>query len=115
MRHLKKFEDLDYKDILAQQAKFREEIEKSRLEEIERRRQELSGKHLSKLSSESERKSKMETMIQERQELTHLVIQALIYSEQNKDGFDNFKNDLKELLDKYPLDKLPRSGSSIYR
>jgi hypothetical protein len=115
MRHLKKFEDLDYKSLLAQQSKLRDEMEKSRLEEIEKRRQEISGKHLSQLSSETERKSKMEMTLQERQELTHLVIQALIYSEQNKDGFDNFKNDLKELMDKYPLDKLPRSGSSIYR
>ena len=115
MRHLKKFEDLDYKDLLAQQSKLRSEMEKARLEEIEKRRQEISGKHLSKLSSETERKSKMEMTLQERQELTHLVIQALIYSEQNRDEFDNFKNDLKELLDKYPLDKLPRSGSGIYR
>jgi hypothetical protein len=115
MKHLKKFEDLDYKELLAQQSKLRDELEKSRLEEIEKRRQELSGKHLSKISSDVEKRSQMDKVLAERQELTHLVIQSLIFSEQNKDGFDNFKNDLRELLDKYPLDKLPRSGSSIYR
>ena len=115
MKHLKKFEDLDYRELLAQQAELRDKMEKSRLEEIERRRQELSGKHLSKLSSDTERKTQMNKYLEDRQELTHLVVQSLIFSEQSKEGFDNFKNDLKELLEKYPLDKLPRSGVSIYR
>jgi hypothetical protein len=115
MNHLKKFEDLDYRELLAQQAELRDKMEKSRLEEIERRRQELSGKHLSKLSSDTERKTQMDKYLEDRQELTHLVVQSLIFSEQSKEGFDNFKNDLKELLEKYPLDKLPRSGVSIYR
>lgn len=115
MKHLKKFEDLDYKDLLAKQSELRGEMEKSRLEEIEKRRQELSGKHLSKLSSDNEKKDQMEKNIEERQELVHLVVQSLIYSEQKKDRFDNFKNDLKQLLNNYSLDKLPRSGNSIYR
>jgi len=115
MKHLKKFEDLEYKDLLAQQSKLRDEMEKSRLEEIEKRRKELSGNHLSKLSSDSEKNTQIEKNIEERQKLTHLVVQSLIYSEQNKDGFDNFKRDLKQLLNNYSLDKLPRSGSSIYR
>jgi hypothetical protein len=115
MKHLKKFEDLDYRELLAQQAKLRDQMEKSRLEEIERRRQELSGKHLDKLSSDTERKTQMDKTLEERQELAHLVVQSLIFSEQNKEGFDDFKNDLKQLLEKYPLDKLPRSGASIYR
>ena len=115
MKHLKKFEDIDYRELLAQQAELRDKMEKSRLEEIERRRQELSGKHLSKLSSDTERKTQMDKYLEDRQELTHLVVQSLIFSEQSKEGFDNFKNDLKELLEKYPLDKLPRSGVSIYR
>ena len=115
MKHLKKFEDLDYRELLAQQAKLRDELEKSRLEEVERRRQELSGKHLSKISADTEKRSQMDKILAERQELTHLFIQSLIFSEQNKEGFDNFKNELQELLNKYPLDKLPKSGSSIYR
>jgi hypothetical protein len=41
MKHLKKFEDLDYRDLLAQQANLRDQMEKSRLEDIEKRRQEL--------------------------------------------------------------------------
>jgi len=115
MKHLKKFEDLDYRELLAQQAELRDKMEKSRLEEIERRRQELSGRHLSKLSSDTERKTQMDKYLEDRQELTHLVVQSLIFSEQSKEGFDDFKNELKELLEKYPLDKLPRSGVSIYR
>jgi hypothetical protein len=115
MKHLKKFEDLDYRDLLAQQANLRDQMEKSRLEDIEKRRQELSGKHLSKLSSDNDQKNQMDKNIEERQELTHMVIQSLIFSEQGKEGFDNFKNDLRQLLEKYPFDKLPRSGSSIYR
>ena len=82
MKHLKKFEDLDYRDLLAQQANLRDQMDKN---------------------------------IEERQELTHMIIQSLIFSEQGKEGFDNFKNDLRQLLEKYPFNKLPRSGSSIYR
>lgn len=115
MKHLKKFEDLDYKELLAQQAKLRQELEKSKQEEMERMRKEMSGKRLSELSAEAERSRKKEDTFKERQELTHLVVQSIIFSEQNKEGFDNFKNDLKELLDKYPLHALPKSGTSIYR
>jgi hypothetical protein len=115
MKHLKKFEELDYLTILKKQRELEEELDKSRTQEIENRRKEISVQHSSKLSSETEKQSEMYRNLEERKELTHLIIQSLIFSEQSKEGFDNFKNDLKNLLNKYPLDKLPKSGSSIYR
>jgi hypothetical protein len=115
MKHIKKFEEIDYKELLAQQSRLRQELEKSKQEEMDRIRKEMTGKRLSELSAEAEKSRKKEDAIKERQELTHLVIQAIIYSEQNKDGFDNFKKDLKELLNQYPLENLPKSGTSIYR
>lgn len=115
MRHLRKFEEIDYKELLAQQTKLRQELERSKQEEMERIRKEMTGKRLSELSAEAEKSRKKEDTLKERQELTHLVIQSIIYSEQNKDGFDNFKEDLKKLLNQYPLENLPKSGTSIYR
>lgn len=114
MKHLKKFEALDYLTALKRQRELDQELDKSRMQEIENKRKEMSGQHLSKLSSEAERQSAMDKNLEERKELAHLVLQSILYSEQKKDGFDNFKDDLKDLLNKYSLDKLPKSGSTIY-
>mgnify|MGYP000853210143 FL=1 len=115
MKHLKKFEELDYLTSLKRQRELEQELDKTRMQEIENKRKEVSGQHLSKLSSETERQSEIQRNLEERRELTHLVLQSILYSDQKKDGFDNFREDLKDLLNKYSLDKLPKSGSSIYR
>ena len=115
MKHIRKFEELDYRELLAQQSKLRQEMEKSRQEEIEKNRKELSGKRLSEISAEVEKSKQKSDSLKDRQELTHLVIQSLIYSEMDKDGFENFKDDLKNFLNNYPLETLPKSGTSIYR
>jgi hypothetical protein len=115
MKHIRKFEELDYKELLAQQSKLRQEMERSRQEEIEKNRKELSGKRLSEISVEVEKSKQKSDALKDRQELTHMVIQSLIYSEMNKGGFENFKDDLKNFLNNYPLETLPKSGVSIYR
>ena len=115
MRHLKKFEEMDYKEFLAQQSKFKQDLEKAKQEEIERMRQEISGKRLSQLADESEKQRKKEDIFKERQELTHLLVQSIIFSELNKPGFEKFKDDFKNFLQNYPLDTLPKSGVSVYR
>lgn len=115
MKHLIKFEELDYKELLAQQSRLKSELEKSREADIEKRRREISGQTLSKLADESEKSKNFEKNLAERQNLTHIVIQSLIFSEQNKPGFENFKKELSLFLEEYPLDKLPKSGVSIYR
>lgn len=115
MNHLKRFEDLDYKELLAQQSKLKQELEKSRQEEIERRRQDLAGKRLSQLAHESEKERKKEDIFKERQDLTHQLVQSLIYCELNKPGFEGFKEKFKNFLKNYPLESLPKSGISIYR
>jgi selenocysteine-specific translation elongation factor len=84
----------------------------ARESEIERSRQ--SG-YLSKLTSDSQKSSQIDQIIEERRELTHLVVQSLIFSEQNKEGFDNLKNYLKNLLNNNPIDKLPKSGVGVLR
>lgn len=114
MKHLKKFEELDYLTVLKKQRELDQELDKARMQEIENKRKEVSGQHLTKLSSDAEKQSEMQRNLEERRELTHLVLQSILYSEQKKDGFDNFKEDLKDLLNKYSLDKLPKSGSTIY-
>jgi hypothetical protein len=112
MRHLKKFEEIDYLTMLKNQKELEDKMSAARQSEIERNRQ--SG-HLSKLASDSQRSQQIDKTIDERKELAHLVVQALIYSEQNKAGFDDFKRDLKNLLDIYPIDKLPKSGVGVLR
>jgi CHAD domain-containing protein len=112
MKHLKKFEDLDYLTMLKNQKELQNQMAAARESEIERSRQ--SG-YLSKLASDSQRYLQIDKTIEERKEITHLVVQALIFSEKNKEGFDNFKNDLKNLLNNYPIDKLPKSGVGVLR
>lgn len=112
MKHLKKFEDIDYLTMLKKQKELEDKMSAARDSEIERSRQ--SG-YLSKLASDAQKSSQFEKNVEERKELTHLVVQALIYSEQNKSGFDDFKRDLKNLLNSYPLDKLPKSGVGVLR
>jgi len=112
MRHLKKFEDLDYLTMLKNQKELEDKMSLAKQSEIERNRQ--SG-YLSKLTSDTQKSSQFEKTVEERRELTHLVVQSLIYSEQNRDGFDSFKEDLKNLLNSYPVDKLPKSGAGVLR
>ena len=69
MKHIRKFEELDYRELLAQQSKLRQEMEKSRQEEIEKNRKELSGKRLSEISAEVE-KSKNNRNLQRMSEYT---------------------------------------------
>ena len=45
MRHLRKFEEIDYKELLAQQAKLRQEIERFKQEEMERIRKEMNNEY----------------------------------------------------------------------
>lgn len=112
MKHLKKFEDLDYLTMLKNQKQLQDQMSAARESEIERSRQ--SG-YLSKLTSDAQKSSQFEKTVEERRELTHLVVQSLIYSEQNREGFDSFKEDLKNLLNSYPIDKLPKSGVGVLR
>lgn len=112
MRHLKKFEEMDYLTMLKNQKELEDKMSAARQSEIERNRQ---SEYLSKLASDSQRSKQIDKMVEERKDLTHFVVQSLIYSEQNRDGFDNFKEDLKNLLNSYPIDKLPKSGASVLR
>ena len=111
MNHLKKFEEMDYLSSLKKQKELENEVNKGKLAEVESSR---NSDHLRKLSSEIQQKSKFNSNFDERKELTHQVVQSIIQSELNKEDFLNFKQDLKDLLNRYPLNKLPKSGSSIY-
>jgi hypothetical protein len=72
--------------------------------------------HLQKLRQDMESNRAEQKLMDERKELTHTVLQALIHSESKfKTGFENFRTDLKDLLSKYPIEELPKSGPSIYR
>ena len=46
MKHLRKFEEIEYRDMLAAQTKARQDFEKAEEEGIEQRRKKTSGKYL---------------------------------------------------------------------
>jgi len=114
MKHLKKFEaEETYLDMLAKQTKLRQDTDRVLDNGIDKKREEISKEYSKDKSKESFDK-KMDKVLDERRDLTHQVIQCLVSSELGKDDFIDFKDRLKSLLSEYPLDKLPRSGNSIY-
>jgi hypothetical protein len=113
MKYIKTFEDLTHLDMLKQDAELRRKMEQEK--ELDKLGKQTSGQRLKQLEIESDIKRKEEQDLNERNELSHIVIQSLVYSDLRKPGFENFKMDLTQFLEKYPLDTLPKSGSSIYR
>ncbi len=113
MRHIKLFEEIDYRTYLQQDKDLRNSLLDKELRD--RQSKVKSDNFRSKLSSESEERSRSSRILEDRERLTHLVIQSLVYSSLDKDGFGGFKSDLEDLLNKYPISQLPKSGFSIYR
>lgn len=97
MKHLKSFnEELDYLSSLRQQTKAREEFQKQKEEEIEKYRQEHTGKHLSKIEADIQKKRTTDEIVEERRILADRVIQGILATEQ---GRSDFKTKLIQLLE----------------
>jgi len=99
MKHIKPFnEEADYLSSLRAQTKAREEFERQREEEIEKYRQEHSGKHLSKIETDVQKRRTTDEIVEERRILADRVIQGILATEQGK---SDFKYKLIQLLEEH--------------
>lgn len=96
MKHLRKFEDADYMDMLASQKKSREDFEKSEEERIEQLRKQTTRKIL---KDDNPRISDVEI---ERKEIVQKVIDGLTADLNNNPGYQSFKEELLAFLDEFP-------------
>lgn len=96
MKHLKKFEDADYMDMLASQKRSREDFDKSEEERIEQLRKQNVRKSL---KDENPRISDVEI---ERKEIIQKVIDGLTSDLNNNPGYQSFKEELLAFLDEFP-------------
>jgi hypothetical protein len=102
MKHLRKFEDLDYKDKLAAETKLRQDFEKSEEEETERKRGELGGKFLPEIQKDSQKRKSSELEEEERGVIIQRVIDGLKFDMRNNPGYQSFKEELLAFLDEFP-------------
>jgi len=102
MKHLQKFEELEYKDKLAAETKLRQDYERDEEERIEQKRKEISGKYLPKVEDDV-RKSQLSSNIEfERKEIVQKVIDGLVADLNNNPGFQSFKEELLAFLGEFP-------------
>lgn len=78
---------------------------------VPRRREDFLGS----IEADSQERRRISKILDDRERLTHLVIQSLIYSSSGDKDFESFQVELEKLLNKYPIHRLPKSGRSIYR
>jgi hypothetical protein len=95
MKHLRKFEDADYMDMLASQKKNREDFEKSEEERIEQ----LRKQNRKILKDGNPRISDVEI---ERKEIIQKVVDGLLADLSNNPGYQSFKEELLSFLDEFP-------------
>lgn len=105
MKNIKKFEELDYLSSLRIDKKLRDEQFSSEKDEIAKKR---VNTYLDDLKLDKEKRERESDIIEKRENTVHLLVQGLIYSDQNKEGFQNFKSDVEELLSRYPIENLPK-------
>jgi hypothetical protein len=102
MKHLQKFEDLDYKSKLAAETKLRQDFEKSEDEKIEQRRKETSGRYLPELEAGSKKRQLSSQEEDERKEIVQKVIDGLVADLNNNPGYQSFKEELLTFLGEFP-------------
>ena len=118
MRYLKSINEnfdgeIDYLTSLKQQKEIGNNHAKSVDAKHQRVTKEITGKHLPNIQSNNQKDRNFDEMVRERTELVDTVVHALIQGDLKRNGFDNFKSDLKQLLEKYSLDKLPKRGHGV--
>jgi len=101
MKHLRKFENSDYREMQAAQFRARQDFEKAEDERIEKKRKELSDKYnIEKREEEIKRKSVDPE--RERREIVHRVTDLLVKDLNKKVGYESFKEELLSFLDEFP-------------
>lgn len=105
MKNIKKFEEIDYLSSLKKDKELRDDQFSS---ELDVRSKAKKTDYLDTLISDKEKRQKESDIIEQRENIVHVLVQALIASDQNRDGFQNFKSDVEKLLLKYPTEKLPK-------
>jgi len=102
MKHLRKFEELEYKDMLAAQTKARQDFEKAEEERIEQKRKETQGKYLPELEAETKKRITTDKTEDERREIVQKVIDGLVKDLNNNPGYQSFKEELLAFLNEFP-------------
>jgi len=102
MKHLRKFEELEYKDMLASQTKARQDFEKAEDEKIEQRRKEASGKYLPELEGDTKKRQLSSQEENERRDIVQKVIDGLVADLNNNPGYQSFKEELLAFLGEFP-------------
>jgi len=102
MKHLRKFEELEYKDVLAAQANARQDFEKAEDERIEQRRKETSGKYLPELQAQTDKRISSSKTELERKEIVQKVVDGLLKDLNSDPGYQSFKEELLIFLGEFP-------------
>lgn len=102
MKHLQKFEELEYQDKLAAETKLRQDFEKAEEERIEQKRKEISGKYLPELEADAKKRQLSSKEEDERREIVQRVIDGLVADLNNNPGYQSFKEELLAFLDEFP-------------
>ncbi len=99
MKYIKTFEDLDHLSFLKAEKDLRDQAGQARESEVEKRRNQMSGKHLDTLKVQGNDK---DVVVKERQEIIQRVIDGLTSQLNKNAGFQSFKEELLVFLDEFP-------------
>ena len=102
MKHLRKFEEIEYRDMLAAQTKARQDFEKAEEEGIEQRRKKTSGKYLPELEVDARKRLSTSKEEDERRVIVQKVIDGLVADLNNNTGYQSFKEELLTFLGEFP-------------
>ena len=102
MKHLRKFEEIEYRDMLAAQTKARQDFEKAEEEGIEQRRKEASDKYSQELEGDTKKRRLSSQEEDERRDIVQKVIDGLVADLNNNTGYQSFKEELLTFLGEFP-------------
>lgn len=107
MKHIRTFEDLDYRGQIEAENNLRREIDKDRNEQIERIRKETSGKYLPKLIADKNKRDEEFDIsgpgaVQSRKVIVDKVITGLTNDLNRVPGYQSFREELLSFLNEFP-------------
>ncbi len=102
MKHLRKFEELDYKAKLAAETKIRQDYERSEEERVSKKRSETEGKYLSQLKDEKVARESDDKSTSDRKAIIQKVIDGIVKDQNNDPGYQTFKEELLIFLSEFP-------------
>lgn len=107
MKHLKTFEDLDYRGQIEAENKFRRSREELRDNQIEQRRKETTGKYLPELMADKKKRDEEfdktgPGAIYNRKVIVDKVVTGLMNDLNKVPGYQSFREELLAFLDEFP-------------